>query len=144
MAFAGMNYLAVIAAAVAAWLFGALWYMALSKPWMAASGWKSDAEMLGPSGKVSPVPFVIAFVAELVMAYFLAGLIAHLGEVTIWRALVTAIFVWLAFVITTLVVNYRFGRRTWALTAIDGAHWLGVLLVMGLVIGLFGISPTLG
>ena len=139
MAFAGMNYLAVIAAAVAAWLFGAVWYMTLSKPWMAASGWKSEADMLGPSGKVSPLPFVIAFAAELVMAYFLAGLIAHLGEVTVWRAVVTAFFVWLAFVITTLVVNHRFGRQTWMLTAIDGGHWLGVLLVLGLVIGLFGI-----
>ena len=139
MNFAGMNYLAVIAAAVAAWLFGAVWYMALSKPWMAASGWKSEAEMLGPSGKVSPVPFAIAFVAELVMAYFLAGLIAHLGEVTVGSALITAFFVWLAFVITTLVVNYQFGRRSWMLTAIDGGHWLGALLVMGLVIGLFGI-----
>ena len=139
MVFAGMNYLAVIAAAVAAWLFGAVWYMALSKPWMAASGWKSEAEMLGPAGKVSPVPFIISFAAELVMAYFLAGLIAHLGEVTVWRGLVTAFFVWLAFVIPTLVVNHRFSRQTWMLTAIDGGHWLGVLLVMGLVIGLFGI-----
>ena len=139
MFFAGMNYLAVIAAAVAGWLFGAVWYMALSKPWMAASGWTSEAEMLGPSGRASPVPFAIAFVAELVMAYFLAGLIAHLGEVTVWNALVTAFFAWLAFVLTTLVVNYRFGRRSWTLTAIDGGHWLGVLLVMGLVVGLFGI-----
>jgi hypothetical protein len=138
MVFAGMNYLAVIAAAVAAWLFGAVLYMALSKPWMAASGWKSEAEMLGPAGKVSPVPFIISFVAELIMAYFLAGLIAHIGEVTVSQALVTAFFVWLAFVITTLVVNYSFGRRSWRLTAIDGGHWLGVLLVIGLVIGLFG------
>jgi hypothetical protein len=138
MVFAGMNYAAVIAAAVAAWLFGAAWYMALSKPWMAASGWTTEAEMLGPSGRFSPVPFIISFVAELVMAYFLAGLIAHLGEVTVGRALVTAFFMWLGFVITTLAVNYGFGRRSWRLTAIDGGHWLGVLLIMGLVIGLFG------
>ena len=138
MEFAGISYLAVFAAAVAAWLFGAGWYMALSKPWMAASGWTSEADLLGPSGKVSPLPFVISFLAELVMAYFLAGLVAHLGAVSVGRALVTAFFVWLAFVITTLIVNHRFGRQIWMLTAIDGGHWLGVLLVMGLVIGLFG------
>ena len=138
MGFSGMSYLAVLVAAVAAWMFGAVWYMALSKPWMAANGWASRAEMLGPSGKASPIPFVISFVAELVIAYFLAGLIAHLGEVTVWRALVSAFFVWLGFMLTVMVVNHRFGRATWMLTAIDGGHWLGVVLVMGLVIGLFG------
>ena len=81
MSVADVNYLAVFAAAVAAWIFGAAWYMGLAKPWMRASGWASQAEMLGPGGKASPLPFVIAFVAELVMAYFLAGLIAHLGDV---------------------------------------------------------------
>ena len=138
MSFAGISYLAVIVAAVAAWLFGALWYMALAKPWMAAQRYASREEMLGPSGKPSPTPFVISFLAELIMAYFLAGLIAHLGEVNVQRAIVTAFFVWLAFVITTLTVNHRFGRATWMLTIIDGGHWLGVLLVLGLVIGLFG------
>jgi hypothetical protein len=38
MAFAGMNYLAVVIAAVAAWLAGAAWYMAFGKAWMAALG----------------------------------------------------------------------------------------------------------
>ena len=36
MAFAGINYLAVLVAAVAAWLVGAVWYMVLSKQWMTA------------------------------------------------------------------------------------------------------------
>ncbi len=138
MSFSGMSYLAVFAAAAAAWIFGAAWYMALAKPWMSASGGASQAEMLGPGGKASPLPFAIAFVAELVMAYFLAGLIAHLGEVDLWRSLVTAFFVWLGFVATTLTVNHRFGQNSWMLTLIDGGHWLGVLLVMGIVIGLIG------
>ncbi len=138
MSFAGINYLAVLAAAVAAWLFGAGWYVALSKPWMAASGWRSREEMLGPTGKVSPLPFVVSFVAELVMAYFLAGLIAHLGAVSAANGLVTGFFVWLAFVATTISVNHRYMMKPWSLTAIDAGHWLGVLLVMGVVIGLFG------
>ena len=37
-----MNYLAIVIAAVAAWLFGAGWYMALGKPWMAALGTTPD------------------------------------------------------------------------------------------------------
>ena len=38
MTFAGMNYWAVLMAAVAAWMLGALWYSLLAKPWMAAAG----------------------------------------------------------------------------------------------------------
>lgn len=133
MAFAGINYLAVLIAAVAGFVFGSVWYGVLGKPWMAAVG-KSKEDF-----KPHPLPFIIAFVCQLVMAWLLAGMIGHLGEVTIAGALITAVFVWLGFVITTMMVNHRFQSATWALTAIDGAHWLGVLLVMGLVIGLFGV-----
>src|SRR5262249_8244815 len=38
MTFAGTNYLAIVIAAVVAWLAGAGWYMALGKTWMAALG----------------------------------------------------------------------------------------------------------
>src|SRR5688500_6063071 len=33
-----------------------------------------------------------------------------------WRSIVTAFFVWLGFVATTLTVNHRFGRNSWMLT----------------------------
>ena len=139
MAFAGISYLAVIAAAVASWLFGALWYGLLGNQWLDALGKTKDDLM--PGGKMSYSPFVVSFVAQVVMAYVLAGLIGHLGpgHVTVRAGLISALFVWGGFVVTTLLTNHRFqGSRT-ALTLIDGGHWLGVLLVQGLVIGLLGV-----
>ena len=44
MTFAGINYLAVLIAAVAGWVAGALWYMALAKPWMAAVGTTQETD----------------------------------------------------------------------------------------------------
>ena len=38
MTFGGVNHLAVVLAAIIAWLAGAGWYMVLSKVWMAALG----------------------------------------------------------------------------------------------------------
>jgi len=38
MAFAGINYLAVLIATVAGFAFGAAYYMTLSRPWLAAMG----------------------------------------------------------------------------------------------------------
>lgn len=141
MAFAGINYWAVLAAAVAAWLLGAVYYMALAQRWMAAHGWASKEAMLGPAGKPSPVPFVLSFVAELIMAWVLAGLIGHLGpgQVTLRNGIVSGFFAWLGFVATTLAVNNAYGRRTLNLTLIDAGHWLAVLLLQGAIIGAFGV-----
>jgi hypothetical protein len=132
MPFAGISYLAVIAAAVIAYVFGAVWYMALARHWMKASGFSEPP-------KPAAAPFAIAFVAQLVIAYFLAGLIGHLGDVTVTRSLITAFFVWLPFVLAPMIVNHRFQGLTWRLTLIDGGHWLGVLLIMGLVVGFIGV-----
>ena len=132
MTFAGINYLAVVIAALAGFGFGAVYYMSLASPWMDAIG-KTRAD-LDPS----KTPFLIAIAANLVMAWVLAGLIAHMGPVTIRSGIISAAFCWFGFVITTLAVNYAFGSRKPMLTVIDGGHWLGVLLIMGAVIGAFG------
>ena len=72
MAFVGINYLAVLVAAVAAWVLGAVWYRVLSTQWLAALG-KTHADITRPDGKPkSYVPFILVFVAELIMAW--AGL----------------------------------------------------------------------
>jgi len=144
MTFTGVSYLAVFVAAVAGWLLGAGYYMALAKPWVAAHGrtmedFKREAEA-SKGTQAAWMPYLLAFVAELVMAWVLAGLMAHLGpgQVTIWNGIVSAAFVWLGFVATTVAVNNMFGMRKAALSVIDGGHWLVVLIVMGGIIGAFG------
>jgi len=139
MAFAGINYLAVLIAAVAGFAFGAAYYMTLSKPWLAAIG--KTKEELAVAGKRSPAPFVISIVALAVMAWVLAGTIGHLGpgQVSLKNGVISALFLWLGFVITTLSVNYAFGQRKPMLTVIDGIHWLGVLVVQGAIIGAIGV-----
>jgi hypothetical protein len=141
MVFAGVSYLAVFAAAAASWIFGAAWYMALAKPWMAAHGWASAADA-GLDGKVSPVPYVVSLLAELLMAWVLAGIIGHMGQVTIGNGLISGFLAWVGFVITTMAANHAYSRARPALTVIDGLHWLGVLLVQGLVIGLVGVRQV--
>ena len=137
MAFAGMNYLAIVVAAVAGFAFGAAYYMALSKPWLAAIGFTKEQV----AGRRSPAPFIVSIVALLVMAWVLAGTIGHLGpgQVTLKNGVISALFLWLGFVVTTLSVNYAFGQRKPMLAVIDGIHWLGVLVVQGAIIGAMGV-----
>ena len=139
MTFAGINHLAVLVATVVSWIFGAVWYRALGKQWMAALGKTKDELM--PGGQPNPVIFVVSFIAQLVMAEMLAGLIGHLGPgpITVRIAMISAAFCWLGFVLTVLVTNHGFQGAKRSLTLIDGGHWLGVLLLQGLVLGLIGV-----
>src|SRR4030095_11218183 len=143
MTFAGINYLAVIVAAVVAWLAGAAWYGALANPWVAAHGktmGEFKAEQAAHKGTVHAwLPFALAFLAELVMAYVLAGMVGHLGSVTIRSAVISGLFVWAGFMLTTMLVNNAFAGRSYRLTAIDAGHWLMVMVVMGVVIGWIGV-----
>src|SRR3954463_15705953 len=133
-----INYLAVLAAAVAGWLIGAVWYGDLGKAWMAALGWTA-ADMTGPDGKRRmPVgPMVLAFLAQLVMALMLAGIVGHLGGPSAATGVISGALVWLGFVITTGAVNNAFQRKKPMLTVIDGGHWLAVLLAQGIILGSF-------
>jgi hypothetical protein len=140
MTFGGINHLAVLVAAVASWLFGSLYYGALfGRAWMEA--WGKTREQLMPGGKPNPVVFVVAFVAQLVMAEMLAGVIGHLGvgQVTVKNGMVSAAFCWLGFVLTTLATGYGFQGQKRSLLLIDSGHWLGVMLLQGLAIGLMGV-----
>jgi hypothetical protein len=131
-----MNWLAILIATVAGFAFGA-YYMSLSKPWLAAIG--KTKEQIAAEGKGSPLPFIISIVALAVMAVVLAGTVGHLGQVNLKGGVITALFMWLGFVITTMAVNNAFGQRKASLTIIDGIHWLGVLVIQGAIIGAMGV-----
>ena len=143
MTFAGINTLAILIAAIASWLAGAVYYMALGKLWVAALGSTMEAfkarqaALKGTSN--AWLPFALAFLANLGMAWVLAGMVGHLGFVTIRSAVISALFAWGGFVVTTMLVNNAFSGRRYALTAIDAGHWLIVLVLMGIVIGWMGV-----
>ena len=66
-----VNYLTVVVAAVAGFLFGWGWYMAFGKVWKEALGRQEGA------CKPTPTPFILAGL------WMLAGLMGHLANVTV-------------------------------------------------------------
>jgi hypothetical protein len=137
MAFAGISYLAVVIAAAASFAFGAAYYGPLGKAWLRAQGKDPQA---CKDRKPTPGPFIRAGAALLVMAWVMGGLMGHLGEAaySVGGGAMTGAIAWLGFVATTLLVNHGFQESKIALTLIDGGHWLGVLIIQGVVIALFG------
>jgi Protein of unknown function (DUF1761) len=140
MTFQSVSYLAIFAAAVAGWLLGAAWYMIFSKPWQQAAGITPGKIKQAQKSPAFYLPFVVALVAQIIMAWVLAGLIGHLGpgQFTIRNGIISGAFCWLGFVITTMAVNNGFAGRNWRLLLIDGGHWLAVLLLIGAILGAFG------
>jgi Protein of unknown function (DUF1761) len=141
MTFAGTNYLAILIAAVVAWLAGAAWYMSLGKIWTSALGMTPEQIEARRKQPGAHLPFIYVFLAELVMAWVLAGLLGHLGpgQATPINDLISGAFCWLGFVITTMVANNAFAGRDSRLLLVDGGYWLLVLLLMGGIIGGMGV-----
>ena len=136
MVFAGLNYLAILLAALAAFGWGAIYYMTLSKQWLAAVG-ISREQMQSRSA----APFVISSIALIVMSWVLAGTVGHLGpgQVTIKNGIISGLFLWLGFIATTVFVNNAYPGRKYSLSVIDSIHWLGVVVIEGAVIGAMGV-----
>jgi Protein of unknown function (DUF1761) len=140
MTFAGVNYWAVLIAAVAAWIAGAAWYMSLSKLWQAAVGMTPEKMAAAKNNPYAWVPFVLVFVGHLVMAWTLAGILGHFGTVSVKDGIITGALCWLGFILTSILANNAFAGRTYRLTAIDSGHYLLVLVIMGAIIGAMGVK----
>lgn len=139
MTFAGINYVAVVAAAVASFMLGWVWYsMLFQQQWMAALG-KTPEECKDQSMPVGLM--ALTFVSLAVMALILAGVMGHLGPTgfTLKNGVITGALVWLGFVITTMAVNHGYQGVKRALTVIDSGHWLAVLVLQGAILGLWGV-----
>lgn len=141
MAFAGISYVSVLAAAVASWMLGAVWYTLLSRQWLEAQGRTCVA---GPDGKPgdgmgrSPLPFVVSFVTQLVMAWVLAGMIGHIfGKelITARNGALSGAFAWLGFVAMPMITAWAYKSKSLQLVLIDGGYWLATLVLQGAVIG---------
>jgi hypothetical protein len=129
-----VNWLAVVLATVTAWAFGAAWYMLLAKPWLASIGKTADQ-----IDRSDYTPYLWSVLCIFTMAYFLAVLTPALtGATTVANGLLVGAQMWLGFIITAMVLNHRYQGAPWSRTLIDGGYLLGVLLLAGVVIGLFG------
>jgi hypothetical protein len=127
-----MEFLNVLAAAVGTFAFGAVWYITMAKPWMAASGVTEEQQRSG-----GPMPFVIGIVAMVVVAGMKRHIFASGGIATIGAGAIAGAGIG-AFLITPWVaMNYAFSQRKGALTVIDSVNAIVGCAVMGVILTLF-------
>ena len=129
------TFIAVVAAALAAWIFGAIWYSVLGKTWMAASGIAPDEiERRRKARKMPLAPMAVSFLCEIVMAVLLSLLLATLGVGDLISGAIVGLVLGIGFIATSVLVNNMFQGRKLMLSVIDSAHWIIVLTIEGAVL----------
>ncbi len=128
-----IHWLAVLAAAVAGFAVGAIWYGPLfGKAWMAERGiCKEDA-----AGANMPLIFGTAFVLNLIAAFVLDHVLGTYGDPNLGLSVMIAGGIALGFIVTSIGVNYLFSQMSRRLFLIDAGYWVVMYCVMGVLLDL--------
>jgi MFS family permease len=131
----GMNsaIIAILAAGIAGWIFGAIWYGVLGKVWQRALGKNPDD---CKDEKMPLGPMLVSFLAAIVMSAVLYQLLTNLGVLGLIPSAVAGLTIGVGFLLTSTLVNNMFQQRSFLLTVIDGGHWTLALVVEAVVLSL--------
>ena len=133
---AAVNYLAVLASAVASMIIGSVWYGPLfGKKFIHETGmdmWSPEKQ--AAMKKKMGVSYFAQFVASCVMLYVLAGLIVGFGQNTLSGGLLTGFVMWLGFVVPLKLGDAIWGGKM-SLFWMNIGNMLLTLLVAGAIIG---------
>jgi hypothetical protein len=123
-----IHWLAVLAAAVSAFLLGGLWYGPLFlKPWARASGIDPKAAP-GHPAKVFGTAFVCSLLAAAALAFILPA------TATIGQGAMLGVLIGLFFVAMSFGINYAFSQRPALLWLIDGGYHVVQFALYGLIL----------
>ena len=130
-AFQNLNWLAIILAAVSAFVLGGLWYSPLlfAKRWMKETGITEESTKNANMVKIFSLAFILALIASFFLAMFIgakAG--AAFGSLAGFMAGVGWVF-------TFMGISYLFESRTLAHFLINSVYSIVSLTIMGLIIG---------
>ncbi len=130
-----MEILSVLAAAVAAFMFGGAWYGALGKPWMKATG--ITPEQVEGGAMKSPGPFIISFIMLLIVAGMMRHGFSMAGIESLGKGALAGFGIGAFMASPWIVTNHAYGMKPRALTLIDGGYATLGSTVIGAVLAAF-------
>lgn len=125
-----VNWLAVLAATVAAFVLGGLWYspVLFGKAWQKAAGLSDETLKAGNPAVIFGGAFVLAFIASAMFAMFI-------GPMTLGPAAAAGFAAGLCWVATSFGINGLFERKPLALTLINGGYHTVQFTLIGAILG---------
>lgn len=130
----GVNYLAVLVAAIAAFVIGFVYYgmTGFRERWMAMVG-----RTVAPGSRPSPVSALVGVAAAFVNAWGLAVIARSVGASTITDAVVLGLIAWAAFMATLSAATVAMEERSWGLWMLNNVHHVIVQIVMAAIVVLW-------
>lgn len=127
----GVNYLAVVVAAVIAIVIGFAYYapQTMGRRWMAYLG-TTQAQLGSPGG----AGMAAGVVSALLNSWVLAVLSLNLGGKTLTDGVMLGILCWLGFMATITAAQISFEKRPWGLWVLNNIHNVVVQAVMGAIV----------
>lgn len=98
-----MGFLSVLAAAIAAWIFGAIWYGIIGKQWMAASNLTEETVI-----RSNPAPYVVSFLCTLLVAGMTRHVFATSGIETLGKGMLAGLGLGLFIAAPWIATNVMF------------------------------------
>lgn len=131
----GINYLAVVVAAIAYMALGALWYSPalFGRAWMRLIG-KSKEQI---AADFKAINYLWAIIAAFLASYGIARLMLWTGLSGVGEAIKLALLVGVSFVLAAMWVNDSFEARPRALTLVNVAYHLAGLIVAAIILGIW-------
>ncbi len=127
-----VNWLAVLAAALSAFLLGGLWYSPalFMKAWQRGAGLTDEQLKGGNAAKIYGGAFVLSLVAAATFAMFL-------GKLPVGEATAYGFCAGLTWVAASFGINYLFERRPLSLLLVNGGYHTLQFTLYGLILGLW-------
>ncbi len=127
---------AIVAAAFAGWLSGALWYSIFAKAWIGASGVKTDAAGR-PVTRARPAPYLVSFLSAIIVAATMYYAFDMLGIVTVGKGFTSGLGIGVCFAAPWIATSYGFAGQPVALALLDAGYAAIGSAVIGAVVTLF-------
>ncbi|HYG98305.1 MAG TPA: DUF1761 domain-containing protein [Terriglobales bacterium] len=128
-----INVVAVVVAAIVHFGLGAAWFTAFARPWMAGLR-MSDAELNAAQQNISPMPYLVAFLCNLILAYAIAWILTRTERQDFGRGLFVGS---VAGVIAAaaMMTHFAFAMNSAQFSVISAGYPLVGCIIMGGIIG---------
>ena len=127
-----MEIFNVLAAASASFVFGAIWYMALSDLWMTASGVARDAAGK-PLNSSNPRPYILSAISAIVVAGMMRHVLAASDVTSILSGAIEGFGIGASLIVPWIMMSNEFAGKPFQLTVIDGGYAVIGCTLMGAV-----------
>src|SRR6266852_4256427 len=127
----GVNYVAIIVAAIGAVAIGILYYGILG------FGDRQSRMLVATPARPGPAQVATGLIVGLVNAWVIAVLSLNLGASSVVDAILLGALVWLGFGATFKAAQVAFERRPWAVWVIQAVHDVTVQVVVAGIVTLW-------